>query len=349
MNEHEKYMQRCLYLASLGAGRVAPNPMVGAVLVHNHVIIGEGYHKMYGDAHAEVNCLNSVHESKKHLIPHSTLYVSLEPCNHYGKTPPCSGLIIQHRIPTVVVATTDPFEKVNGSGIRKLQEAGVDVTVGVCENDAIKLNKRFFTFHLKKRPYVILKWAQSVDGKIASHNKQPVKISNQLTDRLVHQWRSEEAGILVGTQTVLSDNPSLTIRLWSGHNPVRVVIDRNLAIPTGYHVFDQSATTIIINTVKHGMERKNLYHQVNKPFITVSDIMDVLFQHQINSVIIEGGTKMLQSFIDAGIWDEARVICNRNLKIPGGIPSPVLAHETMTSMQLIIHDELAFYSNHPKA
>ncbi len=224
-------MQRCLGLAKLGAGHVAPNPMVGAVLVYNDRIIGEGYHQQYGKAHAEVNCINSVKEDDIQLIEKSTLYVSLEPCAHYGKTPPCADLIIAKKIPTVVIACRDTYEEVNGRGIDKLKAANVNVIVGVLEKDAIELNKRFFTFYTKHRPYIILKWAQSNDGKIANADHSRVFISNEESNRLVHKWRSEEAAILVGTNTALYDDPELTTRLWTGNNPIRLVIDMEVKLP----------------------------------------------------------------------------------------------------------------------
>ena len=240
-------MHRCLELASLGMGNVAPNPMVGAVLVYDNRIIGEGYHMQFGGPHAEVNCINSVKPADRELISKSSLYVSLEPCNHFGKTPPCSDLIIKNRIPEVVIACTDPFEKVNGSGINKLMEAGVKVITGILEKNAISLNTRFFTFHQQKRPYIILKWAQSANKKISGKNGEPVRISHALTDRLVHRWRSEEAAIMVGTNTALKDNPSLTTRLWKGKNPIRIVVDNQLKIPSAFTLFNGEAPLIIFN------------------------------------------------------------------------------------------------------
>lgn len=238
MTNDELYMQRCLQLAQLAAGHTAPNPMVGAVLVHDGVIIGEGYHKQYGGPHAEVNCINSVAEEHKHLIPSSFIYVSLEPCAHYGKTPPCADLIIRNKIPKVVVGCRDPFKQVDGKGIEKLVNAGIDVTVGVLEKECRQVNRRFFTFHTQHRPYVLLKWAQTGDGKIASYSEERLLISNDISNKLVHKWRSEEAAILVGTNTALMDNPSLTNRLWSGKSPIRLVIDMDLRLPKHLQLFN---------------------------------------------------------------------------------------------------------------
>ncbi|HJW16280.1 MAG TPA: bifunctional diaminohydroxyphosphoribosylaminopyrimidine deaminase/5-amino-6-(5-phosphoribosylamino)uracil reductase RibD, partial [Flavisolibacter sp.] len=250
---HEKYMARCLQLAQLGAGNVAPNPMVGAVLVYNDAIIGEGYHEKYGAAHAEVNCINSVIDGERHLISQSTLYVSLEPCAHFGKTPPCADLIVKLKIPKVVIGCRDPFVQVDGKGIEKLLAAGVEVTTGILEKECKELNKLFFTFHTLHRPYIILKWAQTSDGKIAyptlrKKSSSPVSrlfITNAYTNRLVHKWRSEQMAILVGTNTAMHDDPSLNTRLWPGNSPVRLVIDKELALPPGLKLFDGSIPTIV--------------------------------------------------------------------------------------------------------
>ncbi|MBI3882924.1 MAG: bifunctional diaminohydroxyphosphoribosylaminopyrimidine deaminase/5-amino-6-(5-phosphoribosylamino)uracil reductase RibD [Sphingobacteriales bacterium] len=243
-------MQRCLELAKLGAGSVAPNPMVGAVLVYEDRIIGEGYHQQYGQAHAEVNCINSVKKEDKELISKSTIYVSLEPCAHYGKTPPCVNLIIEKQIPHVVVACRDSYKEVNGKGIEILKATGVNVVLGILEKEAIELNKRFFTFHREQRPYIILKWAQSGNAKIGNADFSRVLISNEQTNKHVHKWRSEEAAILVGTNTALYDNPSLTTRLWQGNNPVRLVIDTDLKLPTSLQLFNGEVKTIVFNKVK---------------------------------------------------------------------------------------------------
>ncbi|HMH23501.1 MAG TPA: bifunctional diaminohydroxyphosphoribosylaminopyrimidine deaminase/5-amino-6-(5-phosphoribosylamino)uracil reductase RibD [Puia sp.] len=252
MNIAETYMHRCLELARLGAGHVAPNPMVGAVLVHKDRIIGEGWHRQYGQAHAEVNCIHSVKEEDLPLIQQSTLYVSLEPCAHFGKTPPCADLIIVKKIPRVVIGCRDPFEEVNGKGIEKLRAAGVEVELGVLEKECIHLNRRFFTFNTLHRPYILLKWAQSSDGKLAPEDRSRVFISNEYTNRLVHRWRTEEASILVGTNTALYDDPALTARLWKGPDPIRLVLDKDLRLPQSLRLFDRKVRTIIFNTVEQG-------------------------------------------------------------------------------------------------
>lgn len=338
-------MQRCLDLASLGLGNVAPNPMVGAVLVHENEIIGEGFHQYYGQAHAEVNCINSVKQHNKHLIEKSTLYVSLEPCNHFGKTPPCSDLIGSHKIPKVVIACTDPFEKVNGSGIKKLSDSGVDVITGILEKEAIALNKRFFTFHQQKRPYIILKWAQSENQCISAFQGKPIKISNALTDILVHKWRSEEAAIMVGTNTVLLDNSSLTTRNWIGKNPIRIFIDRNLKIELTAKILDQSAPTIILNQHINKIEGENDFIQINFEREIIPQINDLLFQKNLQSVIIEGGAKLLQTFIDAGFWDEARIITNQTLCIENGIASPNFDYKFCFKQEKIENDLIQYFSN----
>ena len=248
MNTHQKYINRCIQLAKNGLGTTYPNPMVGSVIVYNDEIIGEGWHQKAGESHAEVNAINSVKD--KSLLSKSTIYVSLEPCSHFGKTPPCCDLIIKNNIPNVVIGTVDPFAKVAGNGIKKLLEAGKNVTIGILEDECNDLNKRFFTFHTKKRPYIILKWAESADGFIAPSSKdkkEPVWITNEISRQLVHKWRSEEQAILVGTQTVLDDNPSLTTRDWFGKNPIRIVLDQNNKISKENHIFDSQAKTLSIS------------------------------------------------------------------------------------------------------
>ncbi|MBO9572642.1 MAG: bifunctional diaminohydroxyphosphoribosylaminopyrimidine deaminase/5-amino-6-(5-phosphoribosylamino)uracil reductase RibD, partial [Chitinophagaceae bacterium] len=250
MSTHEKYMRRCIELAQLAAGHVAPNPLVGAVLVHKDKIIGEGYHHVYGGPHAEVNCINSVPPESKHLISSSVLYVSVEPCAHYGKTPPCADLIIRSRIPAVVIGCRDPFKDVNGKGIEKLQAAGINVILDILEKECRELNKRFLTFHTLHRPYIILKWAQTADKKIGNYGNNRLHITNDTTNRLVHKWRSEEAAIMVGTNTAAADNPQLTNRLWEGRSPTRIIIDYDLRLPHSLNVFDKSVKTIVFNTIK---------------------------------------------------------------------------------------------------
>lgn len=345
LEAHEIFMHRCLQLARLGEADVAPNPMVGAVLVHNGVVIGEGYHQQYGGPHAEVNCMNSVSSANRSLIKESTLYVSLEPCNHFGKTAPCTTLIISHQIQEVVIACKDQFSKVNGSGIRKLEEAGIKVTYPVLEAEATELNRRFFTFHRKMRPYIILKWAASADHKIAGENGRTVKISNQITDTLVHQWRSVESGILAGTNTVLKDDPALTNRLWTGKSPVRIFFDRELKIPSTQKVYDKSVPTIIINNKEQKENGNNRYLKCEHPEDLSGQLMPLLYEHNIQSLIVEGGTKLLQSFIDAGLWDEARVIVNTHLIIGKGIFAPLLKNEVLLNKETIRQDEIYYYRN----
>ena len=343
MTTDERYMTRCLQLAVLGAGNVAPNPMVGAVLVYEDRIIGEGCHEKYGSAHAEVNCIASVKNDDIQLIEKSTLYVSLEPCNHYGKTPPCSELIIDKKIPKVLIGCKDILKDVAGKGILKLQRAGVDVTTGILETQSIELNKRFFTFHEKFRPYIILKWAQSVNSKIGLPGKR-VFITNEYTNRLVHKWRSEEAAILVGTNTVLTDDPSLTVRLWEGKSPVRMLIDRDLKVPLNMRVYNSDSRTIVFNLKKNLSEENITYVKLgNEKFL--QSVVAHLFEINIQSVIVEGGRKILQSFIDAGLWDEARVITNKELTIEGGVDAPQIKNFKFIKQETNFNDVINYYGN----
>ena len=364
-------MQRCLELAKLGAGYVAPNPMVGAVLVYNDCIIGEGWHQQFGEAHAEVNCISSVMEEDEHLICQSTLYVSLEPCAHFGKTPPCTDLIINCKIPKVIIGCLDPFIEVNGKGIEKLKAAGVEVEVGIAEIECKELNKRFFTFHTQHRPYIILKWAQTGDGKIApptpargaldseygkdilffEDSKAPLAgvgglrlhISNEYTNRLVHQWRSEEAAILIGTNTALLDNPELTTRWWPGNSPIRLIVDMELKLPSSLKIFNQQVRTIIFNTIKQEEDGNLLYYKIANDVNLVQQIINALYQLEIQSVILEGGAKLLQSFIDEGMWDEARIIKNEELIINNGLNAPVLNGGKKIVEQKLLSDIIEIY------
>lgn len=343
-------MHRCLQLALAGAGYVAPNPMVGAVLLYQNRIIGEGYHRQYGMPHAEVNCIASVKNEDRHLISESVLYVSLEPCAHYGKTPPCADLIIQHRVPKVVVGCRDPFPEVNGKGIEKLLAAGITVITGVLEKECRELNKRFFIFHTQHRPFIALKWAQSSDGAIAAPGGSAVQISNGYTNRLAHRWRSEEAAILVGTQTALLDDPALTTRLWPGKHPVRLVIDRHLKLPGTLHLFDAKVATVIFNEQQHTISDSdrilsagNWYYQVGKGVSMVEQVVKALYQLRIQSVLVEGGAQLLQSFINEGFWDEARIITNEALTIPAGIAAPRLADTIKTGEERFFSDSIAYY------
>lgn len=322
---HEKYLSRCIQLAKNGLGSTYPNPLVGSVIVHNGKIIGEGWHRKAGEPHAEVHAVNSVKD--KSLLKESTIYVSLEPCSHYGKTPPCCDLIIAHKIPKVVVGTIDPFSKVAGTGIERLRESGCEVIVGVLEKECYELNKRFFTFHNKKRPYIILKWAESSDGFIApltKSKKEPVWLSNEYSRQLVHQWRAEEQAILVGTQTVLDDNPRLDVRDWTGENPVRIVLDRSGKIENSYFNNNENLKTIVVT------EQENLTfgNNVRTEIITFDNqlsqkIVEMVYRKGLQSLIVEGGRQTLQTFIDDQLWDEARVFVS-NKPLGEGIPAPRL-------------------------
>jgi diaminohydroxyphosphoribosylaminopyrimidine deaminase / 5-amino-6-(5-phosphoribosylamino)uracil reductase len=336
-------MQRCIALAQLGAGSVAPNPLVGAVLVYKDKIIGEGYHQKYGQAHAEVNCINSVAEENVSFISKSILYVSLEPCSHFGKTPPCVDLILKQNIPHVVIGCSDSFEKVNGLGIQKLIAAGVKVEVGIVEKECRALNKHFFTFQEKKRPYIVLKWAQTNYGFIAAENSTAIKISNAFTNKFVHKLRSEIPAILVGKNTVKKDNPSLTTRLWKGKNPVRIIIDTNLKLENDCKVFNDEATTIIINKQKNENIGNVIFYKIAEESSVVEGIISCLYEKQLNAVIIEGGTKTLQHFIETNLWDEAIVITNTTLKIKTGISSPKLKDEILLQTENIFTDKIDFY------
>jgi diaminohydroxyphosphoribosylaminopyrimidine deaminase/5-amino-6-(5-phosphoribosylamino)uracil reductase len=348
-------MHRCLELAVLGRGHVAPNPMVGAVLVFNNEIIGEGYHEQYGKAHAEVNCIHSVRPEHQHLVSRSILYVSLEPCAHFGKTPPCADLIIEKKIPSVVIGCRDPFIYVNGKGIEKLRSAGVEVEVGVLESECIELNKRFFLFHTQHRPYVILKWAQSSNGKINNADGSRVLISNEYSNRIVHKWRSEEMAIMVGTNTALMDDPQLNTRLWPGDHPIRIVIDMQLRLPETLKVFNGTIPTIVFNLHRHSLPQKAglndlraaglSYYQVTDDVNLVHQVTHGLYQLGVQSVLVEGGTRLLQSFIDEGVWDEARVITNEELLIEEGLPGPLLKNFELSYREQILSDSIRKFTH----
>lgn len=342
MKTHETYMKQCLDLAKLGFGNVAPNPMVGCVIVHRNIIIGTGYHQKCGEAHAEVNAINSV--KNKNLLKDSTLYVNLEPCAHYGKTPPCSNLIIEHKIPNVVIGCIDSFSEVSGKGIAKMVASGIKVNVGVLEKESLELNKRFFTFHNKKRPYIILKWAQTIDGfiDVERHCEErsnlthkdgntSTPLSEQSSDnwittpaskKLVHQWRSEEQAIMVGTNTALNDNPQLNVREIKGKNPLRIVLDLNLRLPEELHLFDKSTPTLVLNGIKNEKEDKLEFIKIKKDNL-IQEILNELYKKEIQSVIIEGGAQLLTSFINQNLWDEARVFTGIK-KFEKGLKAPVL-------------------------
>ncbi|HVX51233.1 MAG TPA: bifunctional diaminohydroxyphosphoribosylaminopyrimidine deaminase/5-amino-6-(5-phosphoribosylamino)uracil reductase RibD [Chitinophagaceae bacterium] len=345
MTNDELYMHRCLQLAQLAAGYTAPNPVVGAVLVHNGVIIGEGYHKQYGGPHAEVNCISSVAEENRGLIPSSTMYVSLEPCAHYGKTPPCADLIIRNNIPRVVVGCRDPFKQVDGKGIERLVAAGIDVTVGVLEKECKHLNRRFFIFHTQHRPYVLLKWAQTANGKIASLTQQRLFITNYITNKLVHKWRSGEAAILIGTNTARLDDPALNNRLWPGRSPVRMVVDMRLSLSPHLQLFNGEQPTIVFNLLKHEESKNITFYQLAEDASLVHQIINACYQNNIQGVMVEGGAKLLQQFIDEGMWDEARVITNQQLYIEAGLPAPVLSSATLHGHETIFGDRVNYFYN----
>lgn len=345
---HKKYIQRCLQLAKNGIGTTRPNPSVGAVIVHENKIIGEGFTSPYGGYHAEVNAIRSVQNQE--LLKEATIYVTLEPCSHHGKTPPCADLIIEKGIPNIVIGSVDTNSLVSGKGIERLKKAGRNVTVGVCEKACKEHHKRFFTVQNKKRPYIILKWAETKDGFIAplTKNKQkPVWISNAYSQQLVHKWRSEEHAILVGTNTVIADNPSLTVRSWSGNDPVRIVIDKNLRIPSEATVLNGEVKTIVLvdREIRETRNEKQevFYEEIDFSSRVAEQICDVLHKHQIQSVIIEGGAQTLQTFIEANLWDEARVFIG-DVNFGAGVKHPVF-NAKLSSEEKITNDILRIYKN----
>ncbi len=342
-------MLRCIQLGEKGLGSTAPNPMVGCVIVYQDKIIGEGYTSPYGGAHAEVNAINSV--QNKTLLPKSTLYVTLEPCSHFGKTPPCADSIAKHKIPEVVIGLKDPHNKVAGKGIEKLKASGCNVIVGVLPVECQLHHKRFLSFQEKKRPYIILKWAETQDGFIApdkslrKNSPEPFWITNPHSKQLVHQWRSQEQAILVGTNTVLEDNPELTTRNWNGKNPVRVIIDKSLRIPTEFHVLDKSVKTIILTETKE--KSKYLdgldYEIIDFSAPLASQICKTLHKQNITSILVEGGAQTLQTFIDENLWDEARVFIGSST-FSKGVLAPRMQGISV-SRNKIVSDTLSIYRN----
>jgi len=328
MNTDLEYMGRALDLAILGKGHVAPNPMVGALIVSNKQIIGEGYHMAIGRPHAEVNAIQSVND--KTLLQKATMYVNLEPCNHTGLTPPCTDLILKHSIPRVVIGQKDPNPKVSGSGIERLKKRGVEVSCGIKETEALELNRRFNTFHGKKRPYIILKWAQSSDGYIDAVRKegdpiQPNWITDEFCRRIVHKWRSEESAIMVGTETALKDNPKLNLRSWKGKNPLRIVVDQKLRLPKSLNLFDGSIPTLIY-TSKSILGKSNTdCVQIDFEKGILDPILEDLYQRKVQSLIVEGGQKLLASFIDQELWDEARIFTGP-VEFSDGVKAPEFNH-----------------------
>lgn len=344
----ELYMQRCLDLAAIGIASVSPNPMVGCVIVKDHKIIGEGFHAKIGQAHAEVNAVQAVfskygEEAKKYLKG-ATVYVSLEPCAHFGKTPPCADLLIKHQVKKVIIGNKDPFPDVDGKGIAKLKNAGIEVQQGILEKECRNLNKRFFTRIEKQRPYLILKWAQTANGFFSP--LKPIKkwISTPMAKKMAHKWRTEEDAILVGKRTVLADDPELTTREWVGKNPVRLVIDKLLQIPETHHIYDHAAKTIVFNEVKTQVIGNTHYVQMeDMQYYLPQKIAYQLYLMDLQSVIIEGGANLLNQFIDAGLWDEARVFSSSK-SWESGIHAPHI-HGLITEMISINHDKLIIYKN----
>ncbi|MEA4982727.1 MAG: bifunctional diaminohydroxyphosphoribosylaminopyrimidine deaminase/5-amino-6-(5-phosphoribosylamino)uracil reductase RibD [Paludibacter sp.] len=349
MDYEEKYMHRCLQLAAFGGAYVAPNPMVGAVLVSSDRIIGEGYHHRYGEAHAEPNAINAVTDAG--LLKDATLYVNLEPCSHYGKTPPCADLIVSKGIPRVVIGTLDPNPKVSGRGVEILRKAGIEVTVGVLENECNELNHRFFIWQREKRPWILLKWAQTSDGFMdqlrTDASIKPLQISNSITRQLTHKIRAEHQAIMVSTNTVLLDNPSLTVRNWAGKNPVRLIIDRSGRIPQNLSIFDQSVRTIIFTEQPQESKEKIEYQPVTFDENSLRNILKLIAEKNIHSVLVEGGSKLLNSFIEAGLWDEANVEISEE-NIGTGVPAPQVGNCVKKASRYNHHWWINYQNMHKK-
>jgi diaminohydroxyphosphoribosylaminopyrimidine deaminase/5-amino-6-(5-phosphoribosylamino)uracil reductase len=337
---HEFYIKRCIELAQKATGKTYPNPLVGAVIVHNGKIIGEGFHQKAGEPHAEINAINSVKNPE--LLPESTIYVSLEPCAHFGKTPPCSFKLREIGFKKVVIGAMDSHDKVNGKGKKILIDAGIETLSGILEDECRELNKRFFTFHEKKRPFIILKWAESNDGFIDKDFK-PTQISNELASQFVHQIRSEEHAILVGTQTALNDNPSLTTRLIEGRNPVRILIDFDLKVPQEFKIYNNEAPTLVFNQEKEAEEGNVKFIKISKENF-LEELMQKLFENQIQSVLIEGGSRTLQTFINANLWDETIIIKNENLNLENGTKTPNV-EGYLTEEKIFRDNKVSFYRN----
>ncbi len=347
----ELYIKRCLELAEKGIASVSPNPMVGCVIVKDGMIIGEGYHAKIGEAHAEVNAVQHVFdqhgENAATLLKDATVYVSLEPCAHFGKTPPCADLLVKHKVGSVVIGNKDPFTDVNGKGITKLREAGIEVVQGILEKECRHLNRRFFTRIEKQRPFIILKWAQTANGFFAPLKPLQEWISTPLAKIMVHKWRTEEDAILVGKKTVIADNPRLTTREWEGKNPIRLVIDRKLEIGPGQHIFNDDARTIIFNEVKTEVVANIHYIQMeDMQYYLPQKIAFQLYLMDIQSVIIEGGANILNQFINSGLWDEARVF-NSAKNWETGVDAPQI-HGLITEVIPINDDKLIIYKNWDK-
>jgi diaminohydroxyphosphoribosylaminopyrimidine deaminase / 5-amino-6-(5-phosphoribosylamino)uracil reductase len=337
---HDNNMMQCLLMASQGQGYVSPNPLVGAMLVHEGAMIGAGYHEQYGTAHAEVNCINSVSAENKYKIPDSILYVNLEPCNHTGKTPPCTDFIIEQKIKTVVIGTQDPHSIVNGSGIQKLRDNNITVIENINAQQCLAVNRRFFTYQLKKRPYIILKWAQTYDGFIAQENKNPIKITSTDADKINHTWRSQEDAIVVGYNTALIDNPQLNVRHIDGRDPVRIILDWENELPNNLNIFDNTQATIIINKK---MDKK-MGATAWKKMDTLQEFIFFLYENKTQSIIVEGGTKTIQQFVNANLWDEARVINNAE-RIGKGYAAPILQQEIFMYKQAKTNDTINYFKH----
>ena len=360
MDQDEKYINMAMQLGKQGIGSVSPNPMVGCVIVYKDQIVGQGFHEYYGGPHAELNAINDIED--KSLLKDCTLYVNLEPCSHHGKTPPCADLIIENKIPKVVIGCIDSFSEVSGRGIEKLKAAGTDVRVGVLKSKALELNKRFFNYHDKKRPYVILKWAKTADGFIdvdrnnTAHIEQLKKEADQKNDgksynwittdeskKLVHHWRTEVQAIMVGTNTAANDNPQLTVREVQGKNPIRVILDLNLRLPKSLRVFDGSSLTIVINYTKEEKIGNLDFVKVDKNEDLIAQILSVLYRYNVQSVLIEGGSQLLQSFIASNLWDEARVFTGTK-EFKNGLLAPKL-DRTPNTLLTFGDDHLEFIMN----
>jgi diaminohydroxyphosphoribosylaminopyrimidine deaminase/5-amino-6-(5-phosphoribosylamino)uracil reductase len=345
---HEFYIKRCLELAALAIGSVSPNPMVGCVIVVNDEIIGEGYHQEYGKAHAEPNAVKAVFDKygdeAENLLKQATAYVNLEPCAHFGKTPPCADLLVKHQLKKVVIGNRDPFSSVDGKGIEKLKNAGIEVISGILDDECRYFNRRFFTRIQQQRPYIILKWAETANGYFATKEGHQKWISGALAKRLAHQWRTEEDAILIGKQTAIMDNPQLTAREWPGKNPIRLVIDKNLQIPSSNPIFNTAAKTIIFNEVKTDVVDNIHYIQMeDMHFYLAQKIAFQLYLMDIQSVLIEGGANVLNQFLTANLWDEARIFTSSN-SWPDGIPSPTVNGNILEEIQ-IGNDKLSIYIN----
>ena len=344
MEVEEKYMQRCIELAQNGLGRVSPNPMVGAVIVHNGKIIGEGYHRKCGEAHAEVNAIRSVKDTS--LLKDSTIYVSLEPCSHYGKTPPCADLIIEKQIPRIVIGCQDPFAKVAGNGIRKLREANREVIVGVMEKECRHLIRAFITAHTLHRPYITLKWAESADGFMDINRTEgtPAKLSNELTSMLVHKRRAEIDGIMVGTRTALLDNPSLTVRQWNGKNPKRILLYRTIKVPSTSSIYNKESETLVFTTMHQESKDNVQYILTDFNQDILPDVMQTLYQQNIHSLMVEGGSQLLQSFIEQGLWDEAFVE-KTTIALIDGVKAPVIEQAISMNCEKHFGNTILHYKN----